>query len=299
MSQFLSVLLCTRNRAAKLRRALESILANSYRDFELVVVDQSTDGQSRRNVESFEDERLVYVPTDTVGLSRARNIAVRAARSDIVVFTDDDCVCDRDWLRSIAAEYERDPGVMGVFGRVVAYGDGRPGMHCPCLIEATERRTVDAPAVPQRVLGAGNNMSFRKEVFYRIGLFIESLGAGTRMKAGEDTEFVYRALRQRLKFVYSPAPLVYHDNWSSLAQYPPLARSYIRGSSAAYTKFALQLDGTASKELLRTGYYILSNRLGAGSVYKALGGFLVGCMAGIGYVLAPPPRLAARPRAAD
>jgi glycosyltransferase involved in cell wall biosynthesis len=114
MSQPISVLLCTRNRPAKLHRAIGSILANSYRNFELVVVDQSIDGESRTKVESFRDSRLVYIPTTTVGLSRARNIAIRAAQWDIVAFTDDDCICDSDWLSSIVAEYERDPPRWGL-----------------------------------------------------------------------------------------------------------------------------------------------------------------------------------------
>jgi glycosyltransferase involved in cell wall biosynthesis len=291
MSQSISVLLCTRNRPAKLHGAIRSILANSYPDFELVVVDQSIDGESQTKVESFRDPRLVYIPTTTVGLSRARNIAIRAARWDIVAFTDDDCICDSNWLSSIVAKYERDFSVMGVFGRVVAYGDPAPGMFCPSVIEAGERRVVDAPAVPQQALGSGNNMSFRKDVFRRVGLFVESLGAGTRMKSGEDTEFVYRALRRRIKFVYAPDPLVYHDNWLSLAEYPALARGYILGGSAVFTKYALHLDGIAFAELARTGYYILRNRLGAGSVPKALGGFLIGCSKGVGYLLVSPPKL--------
>jgi glycosyltransferase involved in cell wall biosynthesis len=293
MSLSVSVLLCTRNRPAKLHRAVDSILANLYRDFELVVVDQSTDEASRAKVESFVDPRIVYIQTDTVGLSRARNIAIRAARSSIIVFTDDDCVCDSEWLSSIVAEYRRDRSVMGVFGRVVAYGDPVPGMFCPCLIEALDRRVVDTPVVPQRALGAGNNMSFKKDVFHQVGLFIESLGAGTRMKSGEDTEFVYRALRQRMKFVYAPDALVHHDNWSSEAQYPALARSYILGGAAVFTKFALHMDAIAFTELARTGYYILRNRLGAGSIPTALGDFLIGCASGVGYFLASPPKLPA------
>jgi glycosyltransferase involved in cell wall biosynthesis len=294
MSQPISVLLCTRNRAAKLHRAIESILGNSYRNFELVVVDQSTDRESRTKVESFNDPRLVYVPTTTVGLSRARNLAVRVARWNVVVFTDDDCICHPNWLSSIIIEYERESSVMGVFGRVVAYGEGAPGMFCPSLIEAGERRVVDAPVIPQRVLGAGNNMSFRKDVFRKIGLFIESLGAGTSMKSGEDTEFVYRALRQRIRFVYAPDALVYHDNWLSLAHYPTLARGYILGGSAVFAKFALHLDGIALAHLARTAYYILCNKLGTGNIARTLGSFLVGCAMGVKYLLASPPKLADR-----
>ncbi|MGD9885466.1 MAG: glycosyltransferase family A protein, partial [Reyranella sp.] len=41
------MLICTRNRPLKLRRAVESVLANTFTDFELIVVDQSTDGATR------------------------------------------------------------------------------------------------------------------------------------------------------------------------------------------------------------------------------------------------------------
>jgi glycosyltransferase involved in cell wall biosynthesis len=88
MSLSVSVLPCTRNRPAKLHSAVDSILVNLYRDFELVIVDQSTDEASRAKVESFVDPRIVYIQTDTVGLSQARNIAIRVARSSIIVFTD-------------------------------------------------------------------------------------------------------------------------------------------------------------------------------------------------------------------
>ena len=59
MAQSVSVLLCTRNRPQKLGRAVGSILANSYGDFELIVVDQSTDDDSGRTVAAFRDPRIV------------------------------------------------------------------------------------------------------------------------------------------------------------------------------------------------------------------------------------------------
>ena len=286
-----SVLLCTRNRPDKAKRCIESILTNSYTDFELIVVDQSTDNCTQAAIDSLHDGRLVYIRTSTVGLSRSRNIAIRASRTETILFTDDDCVCDRDWIATVVRAYDDDPSLMGVFGKVLAYGEGREGMFCPCLIDRPEQRVVDRPVTPQHVLGAGNNMSFRKEVFRRVGLFIETLGAGTWMRSGEDTEFVYRALRHRLRFTYTPEPLVYHDNWLSEADYPALARAYILGGSAVLTAFTLKLDKTASNDLARSTYLTLANRLGAGGVLPALGPLALGCIMGVRYVLASPPRL--------
>lgn len=291
MSGRVSVLLCTRNRPDKAARCIASVLANSYRDFELIVVDQSTDDRTRAAAARIDDQRLRYIRTDTVGLSRSRNIAIRASRAEMVLFIDDDCIADRAWIASVVAEYDRDPALMGVFGRVLAYGEGRQDMVCPCLIDKEERQVVDRPVKPQLVLGSGNNMSFRKDVFRRIGLFIESLGAGTWMKSGEDTEFVYRALGARMPIAYSPTPLVHHDNWLSLTQYPALARAYLLGGSAVLASFTLRLDGTAFLALARSTYYILTGRLGTGGVMRALGTLALGSAMGVRYVLASPPRL--------
>ena len=184
---------------------------------------------------------------------------------------------------------------MGVFGRVVAFGDQAPGMICPSLMEDRERRVVDAPAVPQVALGSGNNMSFRMDVFRQVGLFVETLGPGTHMKAGEDTELTYRVLRRRLKCVYEPEALVHHDNWLSLPlpQFRALARDYLLGGSAALAKFALRLDRIAAVELARTAYYVLRDKKGVGDLRVGIGTFLMGCAKGLECSLTSPPTLSA------
>ena len=115
----LSVLICTRNRADKLKRAVDSVLANSFTNYELIVVDQSTDGRTAAALATIDDDRLRYIHTDTVGVAKSRNIAVRESRAEIVVYTDDDCVCHGEWLASIYAEFQNDPSVEAVYGRVV------------------------------------------------------------------------------------------------------------------------------------------------------------------------------------
>lgn len=288
----LSVLLCTRNRPEKARRALDSILGNSFEDFELIVVDQSTDKKTGRAIDGFEDARIRYIRSPTVGLAKSRNLAIRASRSETVVFTDDDCICDENWLASIIAEYRRDPSIMGVIGRVIPYGDdNREGVFCPATMNSGEKKLIDRPVIPAYVLGGGNNMSFKKDVFREIGLFIETLGAGTWMKQGEETEFFYRALRKRTKLVYSPKPLVHHDNWLSREQFAALMQESMLGGTAVFTKFSLMMDKTAFIHLLKTAYYLLGNRLGAGSTIRGLAHFSLGVVMGIKYLFVSPPKL--------
>jgi glycosyltransferase involved in cell wall biosynthesis len=289
--QTLSVMIPTRNRADKVRRAVESILANSFRDFELIVVDQSTDRSTEQALAAIDDPRLRYIATDTVGAAVSRNIGIRASRADTLVFTDDDCVCDREWLASIVAEYAAEPSALGIYGRVIPYGAPRPGMICPCINESTERLVLDGPAIPAQTVGNGNNMSFRKEVFRRVGLFIETLGPGTPIGQGEDTEFAYRVLWSRCKLIYSPIPVVQHDKWLDEAGFAKLMRESVRGLAAVFLSYALRYDRLAFTQLLRLFYYLARNRFSTGSIRAGLAYFVTGLVHGPKYRLLRPPEL--------
>ena len=295
----LSVLICTRNRAQKARRTVASVLANSFRDIEVIVVDQSSDQSTRNALAAVDDARLRYIPTNTVGVAISRNIAIREARADTVVFTDDDCICDREWLASIQAEYAAEPAALGVFGRVVPYGkkgeggwdclNELDGLFCPAINQSTRRIVLDRPAIPHLAVGGGNNMSFRKEAFCKVGLFIESLGPGSAIGTGEDTEFTYRLLWHRCKLVYSPVPLVEHDNWLDRPQFTRMMKVAMRVQAAVFLSFALRFDRLAATHLLRTAWYLARNRMGVGSAPIGLAYFAMGLASGPKFRLTRPP----------
>ena len=73
----LSVVIPTRNRPAMVKRCVDSILTNSFEEFELIVVDQSTDRQTQQLLQGIDDPRLRYLPTTTKGAAVCRNIGIR------------------------------------------------------------------------------------------------------------------------------------------------------------------------------------------------------------------------------
>ena len=280
----LSVLICTRNRADKLKRAVDSVLANSFTNYELIVVDQSTDGRTAAALAMIDDDRLRYIHADTVGVAKSRNIAVCESRAEIVVYTDDDCVCHGEWLASIHAEFQSDPSVEAVYGRVVPFGD-QEGMICPCIDESTERLVLEGPAIPALALGGGNNMAFRKSVFRKVGLFLKSLGPGTRLNHAEDTEFSFRVLFNRCKVVYTPVPLVQHDKWLDRAGFADLMNGAMRGVALVFLSYSLRFDRVAFVYLMKTAYWLCRDRLGIGSVTIGLRYFCEGLALGPVYRL--------------
>ena len=75
MEQPISVVICTRNRGDKIGAAVRSVLANEHPSFDLTIIDQSTNDDTRLAVERIagDDARVHYVHVDEPGLSRAYN----------------------------------------------------------------------------------------------------------------------------------------------------------------------------------------------------------------------------------
>jgi hypothetical protein len=102
-----SVVINTFNRLPFLRKALRSLRAQRYPDFEVVVVDgPSTDG-TRELLQTLAGD-LVLVTIPERNLSRSRNAGIDAATGDVVCFIDDDAVADPGWLEALATSYASD-----------------------------------------------------------------------------------------------------------------------------------------------------------------------------------------------
>src|SRR5689334_813162 len=106
-----SAVICTRNRPDLIGTAVNSVLANTYPSFDLLVVDQSTDARTGDIVRQLQAEHpnLRYLHTDKAGLSRAYNIGIRETSGQILAFTDDDCVAPSDWIANVVAGFAADP----------------------------------------------------------------------------------------------------------------------------------------------------------------------------------------------
>lgn len=86
-----SVVLPTHNRAGLLGRAIESVLKQSFRDFELIVVDDASVDETEQVVAGFDEPRIRYVRHSAQkGAPAARNTGIRAVRAKVVAFQDSD-----------------------------------------------------------------------------------------------------------------------------------------------------------------------------------------------------------------
>lgn len=85
-----SIIIPTYNRAAFLPKAIESVLAQTYTDWELIVVDDGSTDNTREVVSQFKDERLKYIYQENSERSAARNNGIAHAKGDFICFLDSD-----------------------------------------------------------------------------------------------------------------------------------------------------------------------------------------------------------------
>jgi glycosyltransferase involved in cell wall biosynthesis len=204
-------------RAGTIDDAIDSVVAQTWSDWELLIVMQGEDPvlQSRIDQASARDRRIRGVRIPETGVSLARNAGVRAARSDTVVFLDDDCEARPDWLERIAAALDEAPDIGMVAGSLVA----PPGPRWPISVcpeahptDRTVRPLPDDPTLPDGVAVVTANLAVRRWVWEAVGPFDERLGAGSEFRGGEDLDLLLRAVRRCVPIRLLPDAVVDHSH---------------------------------------------------------------------------------------
>lgn len=247
-----SVVMPTINRPQDVERALSSIVHVDYPSWDMLVVDQSDDGQTRQIVQRYAHTlpQLNYRHLHLKNCSRARNVGIEETSGEILVFLDDDCTVRPDWLTQIVEVLDRHPHAMHGYAAVLppaglpetsvaAYWPSYPTMgEIEIQAKGDLRTNIRLP----HLLGMGACMFVRREVTRQVNRFDVHFGGGGRFPSHEDGDYTYRAFRAGFSFVHAPTVVVDHygmrDFQSGAAA--RLLRSYARGRGAFLMK-ALRL----------------------------------------------------------
>lgn len=242
-----SAVICTRNRGDKIATAVRSVLASDHPSFDLTIIDQSTDDVTRDAVAeiSAEDPKLRYVHSTEPGLSRAYNNGVRRTSGEILVFTDDDCLVEPDWMSNIVKAFEVEPDGDLLYGVVVAAGStDEDKMLTPALhLEEPERL---AKGEGFKVWGMGANFAARRRLFERAGYFDEMLGGGGPLWSSQDYDLEYRAYQAGCVILLRPEVYIRHDGRREDEDWPKLLLAYGSGDGAFYMKHVRCRDPLAA-----------------------------------------------------
>jgi glycosyltransferase involved in cell wall biosynthesis len=238
-----SVVICTRDRPIDLGRCLDSLCAHVPKGGEIIVVDNASSSDATRSlVESYP---VQYQLEERVGLNWARSKGARVAKGEVVIYTDDDVVIDKDWIASILEPFHN-PRVGAVTGLVMPleletraqelfeiYGGFSRGF----VKRSFDYQNIAPPAAGY--VGAGANMALRRNLILGLNLFDAELDAGTAARTGGDAYAFYILLAAGYQIDYNPEALVFHRHRREYAELKKTLCDYTVGGFAFLTRCLL------------------------------------------------------------
>ncbi len=216
----ISVIVPAYNTEKTIQKTLVALNNQNYlkNNFEIVCVDDgSTDG-TKEIIKRF--KRVKLIVAEHKGPAAARNLGVKHAKGEILLFTDADCVPSKNWIRNMAEPF-RDKEIEGVSGTY---------------------KTLNKNSLTARFAGYEINerhKKLRKEKYtdfigtysagYRRKTFLEFGGFDTTFStaSGEDPELSFKMSMKKLKMIFQPKAFVYHKHPDSLWKY--LKQKFWRG----------------------------------------------------------------------
>ena len=235
-------------RATHLGATLASICRQTCPDWELIVVAQGDDPELKALREAdYPDSRVRFIHLQKRGLSHARNAGIEAATHPLVLFTDDDCEAQEDWVSVTMECFETYPNVWLVGGALVA--PPRPRWKIASCPKVLPQEVVYDPATtfgkpPVGWGWVGGNFAIRREVYSRIGPFDTFLGAGAYFPVAEEVDLGFRLERARMPMLSTHRSVVHHTYGTRYGLRSILRTSinYARGNGAMAAKLTLQED---------------------------------------------------------
>lgn len=263
-----SVILPTYNRAHTLATAIESVLAQTYENLELIVVDDgSTDGTPDL-IGTIDDPRLIYLHYQpNRGAAHARNVGLGAARGEFVAFQDSDDLWHPDKLaRQVEALRSSGPDIGVVYTDMLHLGQSGQKVHRP-IPEVRKGVLVDPETHDWQVLFLGiQTVMARRSCFEEAGKFDEGLPRFI------DLELLLR-FSQIYSFIHLREELVEHRFEPGISSNPyteylarlQLMEKYARELPDDHAFLAWQYSSMA-RALIRSGRF----RKGRSYLFKAV-----------------------------
>jgi glycosyltransferase involved in cell wall biosynthesis len=250
MSQTLiSAIICTHNRADYLGAAIDSLLNQTYGNYEVVVVDNASTDDTRSVVNArLPHPQLTYIYEEQLGLSHARNRGAAAARGDILAYLDDDAEASPGWLQALDNVFADHPEAAIAGGRVTLQWP--PGISPPQWLSDVLAENLGAYDLGTTVtaihdLGStprGLNYAIKSSFLEKIDGFNPHLGrVGKNLLSNEELYMTQQALSQGAEVLYVPQALVVH-HVAPERLYPSwfLRRSWWQGVSECHRESLTQ-----------------------------------------------------------
>ncbi|MFH1461888.1 MAG: glycosyltransferase [bacterium] len=249
-----SVVIPVYNAERTIQKCIESVLDNDYDNFEITLVDDKSTDNTRKIIERFSDKRLkFFVNKIHTRASYSRNYGIKKSEGEIVLLLDSDSYVKKDWIRNhvrLHKEVHSDiigGGIIGVHNTIY----GRCDDFCSwwTSIPYSKDYYLTKLHLPT------NNMSIKKNVFKKVGYFNEDL------ETGEDAEFCFRVLRNKLDIYFKSDLIVYHYDKDGLREFLEHQERWGRHAIKMRKGLNMEFSSLLPNSLLIAYIYILPSAI--------------------------------------
>ena len=246
-----TVVVPTYNRAKVLGRAIQSVLAQTHREFELLVVDDGSVDGTKQVVQQVSDPRIIYIKHEkNLGKITAVNLGIRVARGEYISFLDS----DDEWLpvmleKQLAVFQQNDDSLGLVYALTGSRrADGSIGLG----FDSQLRGNVYNEVLKQGYLAPMITLMVRRDCFQKIGLF------DTRLVVCEDDDICFRLAKEyRVDLVPEVLAIIHQDADSRLTS--DLC-SYAQGWWNLFTKHESEIRRECGDRVL-AAHFLKSGKL--------------------------------------
>jgi glycosyltransferase involved in cell wall biosynthesis len=186
-----SVVMPAYNAATDIAEAIESVLIQNYRNFELIVVDDGSTDNTKDIMANFKDDRIKYFYKENSGASSARNLAIKKSRGDFIINLDTDDMMKPDFIAKHLQEFEKHPEADLVYCDDCLIDEDDKLIRVIERLEYTDRKALIRDLFLCPILSF--RTCIRRTVYDKIGLYDEQL------VVGEDYDMLRRFVDKGLK----------------------------------------------------------------------------------------------------
>jgi glycosyltransferase involved in cell wall biosynthesis len=276
----ISLIVATLNRVTELERLLDSLEEQTYRDFEVLIVDQNPDERLAPLLALHPSLGIRHLRSER-GLSRARNAGLRIARGEIIAIPDDDCWYPKGLLASVAEWFDSHAEFGLLFTALRTAENTLSGPKTPVTARRCSKSDVST------CLAASAALFMRGSVAAAVGGFNEDLGIGANSKyqAAEERDYVLRAHQLGFEFWYDPAFTVHHPPFGSIERLKKTTYTYALSEGCLQRMYRYPLHKVGS-DLIRS-FGGAAVRLCQGDLFHASVYVLRGTGQLVGYISGP------------
>lgn len=193
---YFSIIMPTYNRAGIITEAIESIYSQTFHDWELIIIDDHSNDNTKEIIDNLNDQRITYYYLDNnLGAGGARDYGIKRAKGEYIAIADTDDINLPNRLELSYNEFSKDPQLDIVYGLVIRIEkDGTKFCRPSHEFDAELLKHYDYIANP--------TTAFKKEIYLKHACYDHSI------RTGEDYDFWLSCLEKNAKFKFINQPLV-------------------------------------------------------------------------------------------